>query len=283
MTAARFVIVWDAECKRKSGILPICRCYIQTHTRHVSAAVAAYNADHTLRRVFYIRSTTVVCLAAHPCNADDIFRLKAIMINMATICIVDDDDDVRASLRVLLEAADYPVKDYPSADAFLSDDVFGAACLIADLCMPGMDGLELQHEISRRRRDLPIVFLSGLGQVDAAVRAMKAGAVDFLEKPFDGEAFLASIRRALAIGERERTQIAQAKAAHRLLASLTPRETDVMEKLVEGLSNKAVAQNLGISPRTVEVYRAQIMNKLKAGHLSDIVRMALAAKSEMAP
>jgi len=201
------------------------------------------------------------------------------MDSNATICIVDDDADVRASLRVLLEAANFPVKDYPSADAFLNDDVFSAACLIADLCMPGMDGLELQHEVSRRRRDLPVVFLSGFGEVAAAVRAMKAGAVDFLEKPLDGEVILKAIRRALAIGNQERTQAARVKAARRMIASLTPRENDVMEKLVDGLSNKAVAQALGISPRTVEVYRAQIMNKLSAGNLSDIVRIALAAKS----
>ncbi len=202
------------------------------------------------------------------------------MNSSATICIVDDDDDIRASLRILLEAADFPVRDYPSADAFLNDDIFSAACLIADLCMPGMDGLELQHEVSRRRRDLPIVFLSGFAEVSAAVRAMKAGAVDFLQKPLDSDAFLASVQRALAIGDRDRMQIAHTKAARRLLAGLTPRETDVMQKLVGGLSNKAVAQSLGISSRTVEVYRAQIMNKLKAASLSDVVRIAHAAKSE---
>jgi two-component system response regulator FixJ len=172
------------------------------------------------------------------------------------------------------------VKDYPSADAFLKDDVACAACLIADLRMPGMDGFELQHEVTRRRHDLPIVFLSGYGEVDVAVRAMKAGAVDFLEKPFDSDTFLESIRRALAIGNSARTHSAQAKTARRMIASLTPRETDVMEGLVDGLSNKAVGQALGISPRTVEVYRAQIMTKLGAGNLSDIVRIALAAKPE---
>lgn len=202
------------------------------------------------------------------------------MSDNAIICVVDDDFDVRASLRMLLETADFSVRDYPSAAAFLSDDVTNADCVVADVHMPGMDGLELQEEVARRRRDLPVVFLSGIGQVGIAVRAMKAGAVDFLEKPFDAENFLASIRRALAIGDHERTQSAQAKLARRLVAALTPRETAVMEKLVEGLSNKAVAQYLGISPRTVEVYRAQIMVKLKAGNLSDIVRIALAAKSQ---
>lgn len=202
------------------------------------------------------------------------------MNSNTTICIVDDDEEVRASLRLLLEAADFPVKDYPSADAFLNDDISDASCLIADLHMPGMDGFALQNEVSHRRRDLPIVFLSGFGEVDVAVRAMKAGAVDFIEKPFDADTFLASIRRALAIGNHVRTHAAQAKTARRMLSSLTPRETDVMERLVDGLSNKAVAQDLGISPRTVEVYRAQIMNKLGAGNLSDIVRVALTARTE---
>jgi len=197
----------------------------------------------------------------------------------STICIVDDDDDVRLSLRTLLEADGLPVKDYRSAAAFLCDDIFAVDCLIADLRMPGMDGFALQEELARQRRDLPIVFLSGVGEVGIAVRAMKAGAVDFIEKPIDGNNFLACIRRALAIGEHERLQSVKTKTSRHLLSALTPRENDVMEKLVDGMSNKAVAQALGISPRTVEVYRAQIMNKLKAGNLSDIVRVALSARS----
>lgn len=199
---------------------------------------------------------------------------------LSPICIVDDDDNARQSLRLLLESADYAVKDYPTADAFLGDDVFGAACLIADLRMPGMDGLALQREVSRRRQDLPVVIITGFGEVDLAVRAMKAGAVDFLEKPFDSEVFLDSVRRALSQAERMRTQAAQAKAARRLMTTLTPREKSVLDELVGGLSNKAVAQKLGISPRTVEVYRAQIMTKLRADSLSDLVRTALAAGHE---
>jgi len=196
----------------------------------------------------------------------------------STICIVDDDDDIRQSLRALLETDGLPVKDYRSAAAFLADDIFAADCLIADLRMPGMDGFALQEEVVRQRRDLPIVFLSGMGEVGTAVRAMKAGAVDFIEKPIDATLFLACIQRALAIGEHGRLQSAQTKTSRRLLSALTPRENDVMEKLVDGMSNKAVALALGISPRTVEVYRAQIMYKLKAGNLSDIVRVALSAR-----
>lgn len=199
------------------------------------------------------------------------------MTAVSPVCIVDDDEASRTSLRMLLEAADFFVRDYASGNDFLSDDVFGAACLVADLRMPDMDGLTLQREVTRRRNDLPIVMISGYGEVDLAVRAMKAGAVDFIEKPLDGEALLASVRRAIAIGERTRRQVAETKAARRLLALLTPRENHVLNELVGGLSNKSAAQKLGISPRTVEVYRAQIMGKLKAHSLSDLVRTALAA------
>lgn len=193
------------------------------------------------------------------------------------ICIVDDDEGARSSLRMLLEAADFFVREYATGNAFLADDVFGAACLVADIHMPEMDGLALQREVARRRNDLPIVMVSGYGEVDMAVRAMKAGAVDFIEKPFESEALLASIRRAISIGDRVRLQAAETKAARKLLTLLTPREKNVMAELVAGLSNKAAAQKLGISPRTVEVYRAQIMDKLKANSLSDLVRTALVA------
>lgn len=193
------------------------------------------------------------------------------------ICIVDDDEAARSSLRMLLESADFFVREYATGIAFLADDVFGASCLVADVHMPEMDGLALQREVSRRRNDLPVVMVSGKGEVDVAVRAMKAGAVDFIEKPFNTEALLASIHRALSIGERVRVQAAETKTARKLLALLTPREKHVLNELVAGQSNKSAAQKLGISPRTVEVYRAQIMDKLEAHSLSDLVRTALAA------
>jgi two-component system response regulator FixJ len=200
------------------------------------------------------------------------------MINASPICIIDDDDDARVALRLLLETAAFTVRDYACATAFLANDVFGAACVVADLCMPGMGGLELQREIARHRGDLPVVIVSGHGEVDLAVQAMKAGAVDFLEKPVDGSQLLASIRRAIVIGEHIRTKNAQARAARHLLGLLTPRENHVLDELVAGQSNKAAAQKLGISPRTVEVYRAQIMNKLKAHGLPDLVHITIAAR-----
>jgi two-component system response regulator FixJ len=205
------------------------------------------------------------------------------MNNAPSICIVDDDYDIRTSLRLLLEAADFTVRDYASAAEFLDGDVFHAACVIADLAMPGMDGLSLQREVVRRRSDLPVVILSGHGEVDLAVKAMKAGAVDFLEKPVDVETLLTAIRRAIAIGEETRARSAEVRNARRLLDLLTPRELHVLDELVAGQSNKAAAQKLGISPRTVEVYRAQIMNKLKVKSLSDLVRITLAARRPVRP
>jgi len=194
------------------------------------------------------------------------------------VCIVDDDACVRDSIRMLLEVAEFAVRDYASAHDFLADDVFGASCVITDRLMPEMDGLALQKEVARRRHDLPVVMMSGHGRVDLAVRAMKCGAVDFIEKPFKTETLLASIRRAIAIGERIRSDIVETKSARKRIDLLTPRERHVLNEIVAGQSNKAAAQKLGISPRTVEVYRSQIMGKLGAQGLSDMVRMTLAAR-----
>jgi two-component system response regulator FixJ len=141
-----------------------------------------------------------------------------------------------------------------------------------------MSGLELQEEVARRHLDLPVIIMTGHGDVPLAVRAMKAGAVDFLEKPFDDEKMLASVRRALDIGSKARSRNAEAKAAKTLLESLTPRERGVLDKLVQGRSNKVVAYELGISPRTVEIHRAHIMGKMDASSLSDLVRVVLAAE-----
>ena len=200
------------------------------------------------------------------------------MVNPSPICIVDDDDEARAALRLLLETAEFTVKDYASAAELLGDDLLAAACVISDLCMPGMDGLALQREVARRRGDLPVVIVSGHGEVDLAVQAMKAGAIDFLEKPVESGQLLASIRRAIVIGERIHAKNAETRTARHLLGLLTPREKHVLDELVAGQSNKAAAQKLGISSRTVEVYRAQILNKLKAHGLSDLVRIAIAAR-----
>jgi two-component system response regulator FixJ len=199
------------------------------------------------------------------------------MTDKATVVIVDDDAAVRDSMRALMESAGYAVKDYESAKDFLAEPVVPESCLITDIRMPEMDGLELQQEITKRGLDLPLVVMTGHGDVPLAVRAMKAGALDFVEKPFDDEVVLASVKRALEIGHRKRSRVAETKAAQDLIALLTPRERNVLEKLVAGRSNKVAAFELGISPRTIEIHRANIMDKMHARSLSEVVRIAIAA------
>ena len=199
------------------------------------------------------------------------------MTGKATVLIVDDDAAVRDSMRALMESAGYAVKDYASASDFLKEPFLPDSCLITDIRMPEMDGLELQEEITKRGLDLPLVVMTGHGDVPLAVRAMKAGALDFVEKPFDDEMILASVKRALEIGRHERGRLAESKAAQDLVALLTPRERNVLEKLVAGRSNKVAAYELGISPRTIEIHRANIMDKMHARSLSDVVRIAIAA------
>lgn len=193
------------------------------------------------------------------------------------IIIVDDDPDVRATLSLLLRAASYPVCCFASGREFLAASQAGAGCLVADIRMPDMDGLQLQAQIARAGLVLPVIFITGHGDVALAVRAMKAGAVDFLEKPFDGETLIASVEKALTMGQAWRDRDAETRAARSLMAALTARERDVLEHLVKGRPNKIVAFELGISPRTVEIHRARIMTKMKARSLSDLVRAVLAA------
>ncbi len=194
------------------------------------------------------------------------------------VYIVDDDAAVRDSLRMLLESAGHEIRSYNSARSFLSDADMDAGCLVVDIRMPGMSGLELQEELVRRNIMLPVIVITGHGEVPLAVRAMAAGAVDFVEKPFDDQRMLDSVSRALQIGHQKRDRAGAAQAARDLLALLTPRERDVFDHLVKGCPNKIVGHELGISSRTVELHRAKVMSKLQARSLSDIVRIALAAE-----
>jgi two-component system, LuxR family, response regulator FixJ len=191
------------------------------------------------------------------------------------VFVVDDDAGVRDSLRALLEASGFTVRVFTSAIHFLADPGPKKGCLIADIRMPDMSGLELQEEMARLNLQLPVIVMTGHGDVPLAVRAMKAGAIDFLEKPFDDRLMLASVRRGLEAGSRATSRAAEVRAALDLLASLTPREHNVLEKLVTGRSNKIAAFELGISPRTVEIHRAHIMDKMSASSLSDLVRTVL--------
>ena len=190
--------------------------------------------------------------------------------------VVDDDEAVRQSLAFLLGSAGLAVRLYDSAPAFLANlaGVKGG-CLITDIRMPGMTGLDLLHALRARACGLPTIVITGHGDVPLAVEAMKAGAVDFIEKPFDQEVLLSAVQAALeqgATGGGEEGRIVAAR-----LESLSARERQVLDGLIAGNSNKTIAQALGISPRTVEVYRANLMAKMEARSLSELIRMALRA------
>jgi two-component system response regulator DctR/two-component system response regulator FixJ len=199
----------------------------------------------------------------------------------ATVFIVDDDPAVREGLTALLTAKKYRVESFASAEEFLAaaaPDRVG--CLIADVRMSGMSGLDLQRELGRRGSPLPTVIITGHGDVPLAVAALKAGAVDFLEKPFDSDAILASIEQALRrIGRKRDSGFDRAEVAARA-ASLSSREREVMDLVVAGHPNKVAAHRLGIAVRTVEIHRARVMEKLGARNLSELVRMAILLESE---
>ena len=195
------------------------------------------------------------------------------------VYIVDDDAAVRDSLRMMLQAAGYQVRTFSQARQFLCDAELDRGCLIADIRMPEMSGLELQEELVRRKAEIPVIIITGHGDIPLAVRAMSAGAIDFIEKPFERERMLGSIEKAMQVGTKNQSRGAEIRAALDLLQQLTPREKSVLEELVKGHANKVIANVLDISPRTVEIHRARIMSKLHARSLSDIVRTSLAAAS----
>jgi two-component system response regulator FixJ len=197
----------------------------------------------------------------------------------ATVYVVDDDAEVRDSLKLLLEAMNFGVQVFPSARDFLAQPIDGHACLVTDLRMPDMDGLELQDEISRRRIGIPVIIMTAHGDVPLAVRAMKAGAADFIEKPFDEGTLIESVRRALAVRSRSAAHFAETAAIRERLLELTAREREVFELVATGKPNKAAAFELGISQRTVEIHRAHVMDKLDARNLADLVRIWLAIQS----
>jgi two-component system, LuxR family, response regulator FixJ len=194
------------------------------------------------------------------------------------VYIVDDDEAVRDSLSALLESKGYVARSFGSAPEFLrSAPSLPAGCLIVDIRMPEMDGLELQKRLTERALDFPIIVITGHGDVSLAVRAMRAGAVDFIEKPFAVDAILDSLgaagSRLTASDERD----AAAIAAEGKLTLLSQREREVLDGLLAGLPNKSIAYDLAISPRTVEIHRARVMGKMGARSLPELVRLALSA------
>lgn len=200
------------------------------------------------------------------------------------VYIVDDDEAVRDSLSVLLESRTYAVKSFGSAPEFLAAaPSLPVGFLIVDIRMPEMDGLKLQQCLTRRGLSFPLIVITGHGDVPLAVRAMKAGAVDFIEKPFTSEAILNSLDMALSRLSAPLEQDPTAIAAAAKLALLSPREREVLEGLIAGLPNKTIAYDLAISPRTVEIHRARVMDKMGARSLSELVRLALAAGVRPSP
>jgi len=196
----------------------------------------------------------------------------------AVVYVIDDDEAMRQSLAFLLEAVGMEVQTYESAVAFLKvASTVKSGCVITDVRMPGLSGVELLRQLRERKLGIPVIVITGHGDVPLAVEAMKIGALDFLEKPFDDEALLASVRSALNQLDQDQKRQAERSDIEGRLATLSNRERDVLQGLVAGLANKQIAYDLGISPRTIEIYRANLMTKMQAASLSDLVRMALIA------
>lgn len=193
-----------------------------------------------------------------------------------TVHVIDDDEGLRDSLTFLLRAAKIDVRSYSSATAFLEAlPDLGASCIITDVRMPGLSGIDLLRRLKELKVTVPVIVITGHGDVALAVDAMKIGAMDFLEKPFDDEVMLASVRLALRQQAGEAKRHTERAEIENRLKALSNRERDVLGGLVAGRANKQIAFDLGISPRTVEIYRANLMDKMQARSLSDLVRMAL--------
>jgi two-component system, LuxR family, response regulator FixJ len=189
------------------------------------------------------------------------------------VAVVDDEPAICDSLAMLLHASGFAARTFPAAEAFLREPPETFACAIVDLRLRGMSGLELQAELARRKSVLPIIVITAHGDVASARAALLAGATDFLEKPIDNDVLLAAVNDAMSSGDRlHHARIAEAHA-RTLLSTLSVREREVFDRVVDGMHNREIAVDLGISPRTVDVYRAHVMAKLQARRLADLLRM----------
>ena len=200
------------------------------------------------------------------------------------VYLVDDDDAVRDSLGLLLRSIGLDCALYASALDFLEHyDPRRHACLVADIRMPGLSGLELQQRLNEQRAEIPIIFITGHGDVPMAVNAMKAGAADFIQKPFRDQDLIDRIHKALDRDRERRASRAEEDTIRARLALLTPRETEVMERVVRGQANKVIAMDLGVSQRTVELHRARVMRKLKMRSLAELVHAVDKISARSAP
>jgi len=199
-----------------------------------------------------------------------------------TVFVVEDDEAVRDSLELLLSSARMTVATYASAEAFLkdySDNMEG--CIVLDIRMPGMDGMALQKKLNDRHSLLPIIFVTGHGDVPLAVDAMKEGAVDFIQKPYHEDALLEKIEQALEQDRDQRKSLGEKREIMRRIRTLTPRETEIMDRMIAGQANKVIAIELEISQRTVEIHRSRVMHKMETHSLAHLVRMVLSVKDLM--
>ena len=197
------------------------------------------------------------------------------MTGELTVYVIDDDEAVRDSTAFLLETADLKVRTYESAETFLAERDRAPGCIITDVRMPGINGLELARRIRDSGSNEPVIVITGHADLPLAIEAMRAGVIDFVEKPFDDEVLLGSISRVLGQAEGALSAEGQRREMASRFDSLSQRERDVLLGLVQGHPNKVIAYDLNISPRTVEVYRANLMTKMKAGSLSELVRVYL--------
>lgn len=193
----------------------------------------------------------------------------------AIIFVVDDDTSVRTALKRLIRSLGFTVETFDSAQAFLKREVYdGPACLILDIRMPGTSGIELQEELAEAGIQIPIIFITGHGNVQMSVKAMKAGALDFIEKPFEDQKLIDAIHTAIARSKQDRAELSERRELQRRVDSLTPREYEVFMLVVSGFLNKQIAFELGMSEKTVKVHRGRVMKKMEAASLADLVRMA---------
>jgi len=194
----------------------------------------------------------------------------------STIFLVEDDEDLRSMIALHVKSAGHQIEEFGTAEEFLSNfDASRPGCLLLDIYMPGMSGLELQQELTDRNIEIPIIIMTSQGDVPTAVQAMKAGAIDFIEKPLDTEQMLERIHECLVIDASRRDKDARHTKYSDYLSLLTEREYEVMEEMVKGKMSKVIAADLGISQRTVEDHRAKVMSKLNAKSLADVVRVYL--------
>jgi two-component system, LuxR family, response regulator FixJ len=195
-----------------------------------------------------------------------------------TVFVVDDDPAMRQSLRWLIESVNVAVETYATAQDFLAAyDPDRPGCLVLDVRMPGMGGLDLQAELARREIEVPVIIITGYAEVPTAVRALKSGALDFIEKPFSDQLLLDRIQQAIASDRQARVRRHERATLAARVAQLTPREREVMQLVVAGSSNREIAAELGLSVKTVEVHRARVMEKMKVDSLADLVRLVLSA------